>query len=141
MVCKDGSFVYLNVSTTFLLLYMSCSKGLIWYRRNNALWTKDKCFGKCQISSYGSVSGISGFSQYNCDGELQMATNIGFWCYWGAGDGAVMMIGGGGSSCARADHGIGITEENEPRFGSIGTMDFGDNSAGSRSYALNLWIR
>ena len=66
-----------------------------------------------------------------------MATNIGFWCYWGAGDGAVMMIGGGGSSCARADHGIGITEENIPRFRSIKTVNFGDNSAGSRSYALS----
>ena len=27
-----------------------------------------------------------------------------------------MMIGGGGSSCSRADHGIGITEANEASF-------------------------
>ena len=51
------------------------------------------------------------------------------------------MIGGGGSSCARADHGIAITEENDARFGTIDPMDFGDNAAGSSSYALNLWIR
>ena len=27
-----------------------------------------------------------------------------------------MMIGGGGKDCARADHGIGITEANEASF-------------------------
>ena len=84
---------------------------------------------------------MSGFSQYNCNGEIQSANQIGFWCHVGSGDASVIMIGGGGSSCARADHGIAITEENDPRFGTIGTMDFGDNEAGSSSYALNLWIR
>ena len=51
------------------------------------------------------------------------------------------MIGGGGSSCARADHGIAITEENDARFGTISPMDFGDDTSGSTAYALNLWIR
>ena len=60
-----------------------------------------------------------------------------------------MMIGGGGSGCDRADHGIGITETNEASFVDIGTSeteyDFGYNAkTGSRpstSYSLNLWIR
>ena len=29
-----------------------------------------------------------------------------------------MMIGGGGDGCNRADHGIGVTEANEARFGT-----------------------
>ena len=55
-----------------------------------------------------------------------------------------MMIGGGGSACARADHGIGITEENEAKFGG-GTphYDFGyeANNSPTSSYSLNLWVR
>jgi len=49
------------------------------------------------------------------------------------------MIGGGGSSCNRADHGIGITEANEAQFG--GGYDFGDDSTTTTSYSLNLWIK
>jgi len=60
-----------------------------------------------------------------------------------------MMIGGGGSSCQRADHGIGITEANEASFkqqsSSNNKYDFGDDarasSTRSQSYSLNLWIR
>ena len=55
-----------------------------------------------------------------------------------------MMIGGGGSSCSRADHGIGVTEANSPQFGSLSeTMDFGDDGFGTAVtlYGLNLWIR
>ena len=109
--------------------------------RNNAKWNSNQCLGRCSVNSYSSVSGVSGFSQYNCNGEIQSSNYIGFWCHVGAGDASVIMIGGGGSSCARADHGIAITEENSPRFGTYGTRDFGDNAAGTTSYALNLWIR
>ena len=67
-----------------------------------------------------------------------------------------MMIGGGGKSCARADHGIGITETNEASFvspgGSQGEYDFGygeygfgygawSSNAKGQSYSLNLWVR
>ena len=56
-----------------------------------------------------------------------------------------MMIGGGGSACARADHGIGITEANEASFhySSPRERDFGYQgyAAPSQSYSLNLWIR
>ena len=54
------------------------------------------------------------------------------------------MIGGGGSSCRRADHGIAITEADQASFfsGEEGEYDFGDWRASSRNktYSLNLWI-
>ena len=54
----------------------------------------------------------------------------------------MMMIGGGGDSCNRADHGIGVTEANEARF-TTGYCheDFGDNCNNPSSYSLNLWIK
>lgn len=57
-----------------------------------------------------------------------------------------MMFGGGGSGCNRADHGIGITENNYGAFEEwedSGEQDFGDNanSYPTTSYSLNLWIR
>ena len=60
-----------------------------------------------------------------------------------------MMIGGGGNSCQRADHGIGITETGSASFVEAGNSeteyDFGYNAPTknppSRSYSLNLWIR
>ena len=64
-----------------------------------------------------------------------------------------MMIGGGGSSCRRADHGIGITEAAAASFvtGESCTgageyeHDFGYGSntgctTQSQTYSLNLWI-
>ena len=45
------------------------------------------------------------------------------------------MIGGGGSSCSRADHGIGITETDESSFvlGAGTEYDFGyEGNSGSR---------
>lgn len=68
---------------------------------------------------------------------------LSFWCDWSSGDGAVMMIGGGGSSCGRADHGIGVTEANEASFHtSYSQSDFGDDgSYGPSSYSLNLWYK
>ncbi|MEE2837042.1 MAG: hypothetical protein VYB65_13570, partial [Myxococcota bacterium] len=68
---------------------------------------------------------------------------ISFWSAWSRGDGAVMMIGGGGSGCSRADHGIGITEANQARFAdSPPESDFGNNSGESEAaYSLNLWVR
>ena len=59
-----------------------------------------------------------------------------------------MMIGGGGESCSRADHGIGITETNAASFvdgGGYPEYDFGydawPGSLSNQSYSLNLWIR
>ena len=63
----------------------------------------------------------------------------------------MMMIGGGGRDCNRADHGIGITEAGEASFDDSSDppeYDFGYNplSGGDsfysfQSYSLNLWIR
>ena len=51
------------------------------------------------------------------------------------------MIGGGGKSCSRADHGIGTTEENYPVLGgTLDRFDFGEDSTGTQAYALNLWV-
>ena len=63
-----------------------------------------------------------------------------------------MMIGGGGSSCHRADHGIGITEQDQASFVEESSYeteyDFGNDALNergqtqpSRSYSLNLWSR
>jgi hypothetical protein len=81
---------------------------------------------------------------YGCSSDIQSSNKIGFWCDWSDGDGAVMMIGGGGSECDRADHGIGITEQNAGRFGGpYYFFDFGYDYLGEiqKSYALNLWVR
>ena len=60
------------------------------------------------------------FQKAECNVNIKSANKIGFWCDWSAGDGSVMMIGGGRRSCTRADHA---------------------KKAPSQSYLLNLWIR
>ena len=113
--------------------------------RNGAVWSSDKCLGSCSVKYGGQYQITSGFEKHSCSSDIQSSNYIGFCCDWDGGDGAVMMIGGGGNACRRADHGIGITEENEAKFG--GTLnqflDFGYNAIGAiqSSYALNLWIR
>ena len=57
----------------------------------------------------------------------------------------MMMIGGGGSSCNRADHGIGITEANSPSLATVNLVekDFGSEAQSHNSiktYSLNLWV-
>ena len=119
--------------------------------RNGAVWSSNKCLGSCAIKYGGLYQSTTGFGMHSCSSNIQSGNYIGFWCDWSDGDGAVMMIGGGGSSCGRADHGIGITEEDGAKFGgSIPYADFGyETRAGSRyiesnlqkSYSLNLWVR
>ena len=61
----------------------------------------------------------------------------------------MMIGGGGGSECARADHGIGISEANAASFveedSTQTEYDFGydaqTKSTPALSYSLNLWIR
>ena len=53
-----------------------------------------------------------------------------------------MMIGGGGRRCARADHGIGITEDDAASFNHYDEQDFGNApDSFTNGYSLNLWIR
>ena len=120
--------------------------------RNGTGWTKNTCLSSCAIKYGGLYQSTTGFEMHSCSSNLGIQRNnyIGFWCYW-YGDGAVLMIGGGGSSCSRADHGIGITEADSPKFGGSQTfLDFGyepahglmyDYSKTQKSYSLNLWVR
>ncbi|KAL9962300.1 hypothetical protein ACROYT_G031388 [Oculina patagonica] len=117
--------------------------------RNGKVWASDQCLGSCTVQYGGQYKSTDGFQKAECSGDIQSANNIGFWCDYGGGDGSVMMIGGGGNACSRADHGIGITETDSASFVDKQTSeteyDFGYNantgSAPSQSYSLNLWIR
>ena len=118
--------------------------------RNGKFWASNRCLGSCTVQYDGrQYKSTDGFQQAECSGDIQSANKIGFWCGWDGGDGSVMMIGGGGSSCAGADHGIGITETGVASFVDLGSseteFDFGydanTGSVPSQSYSLNLWIR
>ena len=114
--------------------------------RNGKVWSKHKCLGRCCVHYGGQYQTTEGFKEAACNGEIQNANSIGFWCHWGAGDGSVMMIGGGGSSCNRADHGIGITEANSPSLATVNLVekDFGSEAQSYNSiktYSLNLWVK
>ena len=117
--------------------------------RNGKVWASNRCLGSCTVQYGGQYRSTEGFQQAECSGNIQSANKIGFWCDWDSGDGSVMMIGGGGSACGRADHGIGITETGAASFVDYGTSeteyDFGyDANTGSlpsQSYSVNLWIR
>ena len=116
---------------------------------NGTVWANDQCRGNCTVQYGGQYNSTDGFQQANCSGDIQNATKIGFWCDW-IYDGSVMMIGGGGDACSRADHGIGITEAQEASFiqrpdSEIDIeYDFGydaeNGTIPSQSYSLNLWI-
>jgi len=142
-----------NSNTALLRTYSNClsgntfrgylsSYGKFSYRK---VWSDDRCLGSCPVYYGGSYSSTVGFNQAGCSSNIQGSHLIGFWCQWSAGDGSVMMIGGGGSGCNRADHGIGLTENNYGAFeewSDSGESDFGDDaSESSSSYSLNLWIR
>ena len=55
----------------------------------------------------------------------------------------MMMIGGGGSSCRRADHGIGVTEANAPSLAKKKKKGFGSETFDSlfKLYCFNLWVK
>ena len=120
--------------------------------RNGKVWASNRCLGNCTVQYGRQYKTTDGFQQAECSSKIQSSNKIGFWCHYGGGDGSVMMIGGGGHHCNRADHGIGITETDSASFVAHGSSqpeyDFGynpaeggDNSYSSQSYSLNLWIR
>ena len=115
--------------------------------RNGKVWARNWCLGRCTVQYGGQYKSTDGFQQAECTGgNIHVANKIGFWCDWLDGDGSVMMIGGGGSGCYGADHGIGITETDAASFVEEGQTeyDFGydatTNATPSQSYSLNLWI-
>ncbi len=139
-------------SNTALLYTSSCTGGRTFRSfitsfgnfRNGATWNSDACRGSCYSYYGGSYSSTVGFSTAHCSSNLQSSRYLSFWCDWSSGDGSVMMIGGGGSSCRRADHGIGITEAGAACFGQYedcGYRDFGDDCNAPTSYSLNLWMK
>jgi hypothetical protein len=114
--------------------------------QNGAIWGADSVAGTCPGVFGNNFAATNGFQQASCTGDIGAPNSISFWSDWSAGDGAVIMIGGGGNSCSRADHGIGVTEANAASFTfSVSSEDdFGSNGSDSSSndpYALNLWIR
>jgi len=140
-------------NTALLRTYSYCLSGNTFrgflssygkFRYRNA-WSNDQCLGSCPVYYGGSYSSTAGFKEAHCSSNIQGRDYIGFWCQWDNGDGAVMMIGGGGSGCSRADHGIGVTENNYGGFeewSDSGENDFGnDGHDSTSSYSLNLWIR
>ena len=64
--------------------------------RNGKVCASDQCLGSCTVQYGGQYKTTDGFQQAECSGNMQSPNNIGFWCDWDAGDGSVMMIGGGG---------------------------------------------
>ena len=114
--------------------------------RNGRVWAKNDCQGNCNVQYGGQFQTTDGFEQATCNGSLQKAKQVGFWCDWGDGDRAVLMIGGGGKECQRADHGIGITETYGSFWGQKvqRKYDFGDNggigATHNKTYSLNLWV-
>ena len=143
--------------TTLLTTTGNCLNGLTFREkmasygvfRDADTWSVDQCLGQCSVVYGGNFRSVDGFNQSECNGSIQSANQIGMWCDFGVGDGSVMMIGGGGIGCARADHGIGLTEENDASFkdGFLTPFkfDFGGNSDDTKpptkAYALNLWVR
>ncbi|PFX14058.1 hypothetical protein AWC38_SpisGene21817 [Stylophora pistillata] len=91
--------------------------------RHGTVWASDQCLGSCTVQYGGQYKSTDGFQQAKCSGNIQSADKIGFWCDWDDGDGSVMMIGGGGTNCGRADHGIGITERDAASFVDHGSSE------------------
>ncbi len=110
--------------------------------RNGKIWASNRCLGSCPVVYGGQYKTTAGFEYHSCSSNIQSSGYIGFWCDWGSGDGAVMMIGGGGDGCSRADHGIGTTQENAAKFSVGQGQDFSNGRSGpATSYSLNLWVR
>ena len=117
--------------------------------RDGKVWSSDRCLGSCAVQYGGQYKTTDGFQQAECGSDIQSSNKIGFWCDYSGGDGSVMMIGGGGKDCNRADHGIGVTEQDAASFVEKDSgeteYDFGydahTSDSPSQSYSLNLWIR
>ena len=119
--------------------------------RNGKVWSSDRCLGSCSVQYGGQYKTTDGFQQAECSvGNIQGRNKIVFWCSYGVSPleyvlKSIMMIGGGGSGWAHADHGIGITAKAKGS-GTKYKYDFGNTANSlypppSQSYSLNLWIR
>ena len=117
--------------------------------QNGALWGSNTVAGSCDVDLGNNYANTEGFGQATCElADIGGPFSISFWAAWGSGDGAVMMIGGGGEHCSRADHGLGTTSVNQASFDSGPNMleerDFAENTENTvvnPNYALNLFVR
>lgn len=93
--------------------------------QNGSTWSSNEVLGTCIGLLGGSWDVTNGFQGALCDAEIGAPSAVSFWADWGVGDGAVMMIGGGGGSgdCSGADHGIGVTEAAGASFVNGGDED------------------
>ncbi|XP_074614661.1 uncharacterized protein LOC141874349 [Acropora palmata] len=136
--------------STYVETYRNCIGGTSFRRfmasfgnfRRGAVWNSNSCRGRCYARYGGNIGSVSAFSQFHCGSyHIGGYSRVSFWCDWSSGDGSVVMVGGGGGNCKRADHGIGITEANSARFGTGNCDgDFGDDCGYASGYSLNLWI-
>ena len=103
------------------------------------------CRGGCNVQYGGQYNGTGGFLKAECNGDMQSANKIGFWCV-GDYSASVVMIGGGGNGCGRSQHGLGITGSKSRAFYAGSRRpekDFGDSpwyGYSPRAYSLNLWV-
>ncbi|MEM7153132.1 MAG: fibrinogen-like YCDxxxxGGGW domain-containing protein [Myxococcota bacterium] len=117
--------------------------------QNGAVWGQNSVAGSCDVDLGNNYAATEGFGQATCDlADIGGPYSVSFWAAWGSGDGAVIMIGGGGELCSRADHGIGTTAVNQASFDSGSTFleerDFAENTENTAlnpNYALNLFVR
>lgn len=113
----------------------------------SGVWGSNQVRGSCSAifeNEYQSTSGFNWVGVSGCD--IGDPNGVSFFADYGDGDGAVIMIGSGGSDCGRADHGIGITEADqagfgEHRAGGSTLADFGDHTVAHSSYGLNMWVQ
>ena len=136
--------------STYVETYGSCIGGISFRRfmasfgnfRRGTIWNSNSCRGSCSARYGGNIGSVSAFSQFHCRSyHIGGNRRVSFWCDWSSGDGSVVMVGGGGSYCRRADHGIGITEAGSAQFGTGNCdIDFGQDCSYTSSYSLNLWI-
>lgn len=114
--------------------------------QNGAVWGNNSVAGTCAAVMGNNYASTNGFQQATCMGDIGAPDSISFWADWSSGNASVMMIGGGGSACSRAAHGIGVTEANAGSFIFPITAEDDFGSAGSDAnsndpYSLNLWVR
>ncbi|KAL9987840.1 hypothetical protein ACROYT_G002210 [Oculina patagonica] len=117
------------------------------FRHGNVWSNSNRCRGSCMVKYGGRYESTQGFYQAKCSSDMQSANRVGFWCKFYS-EGSVMMIGGGGSGCSSADHGIGIASGDSAFFvrqGHFYKHDFGYDVSSKylpvKTYSLNLWIR
>ncbi len=133
--CLDGQSFRTKIAS-----YGNYQNGVVW-GNNSFKGSCEATFGNDYLKTFGFV----GADPMLCTNPIDGLNRVRFWNDWD-GDGSVIMIGGGGDTCMRADHGIGVTEESEGHFGgpSYHQLDFGDDGKADPApfiYSLNLFVR